>query len=346
QELEKSEDINENEFNKKEKEIENEENKKYEQVYKTELTEYEQIFNPSQDWLEEKFDEYHKRIVEKWGGKVWVASGASIYFEKNNLNENKYSISIMVDNLTEYAQRFPYKYSITAAGNLSQRLKTEKQIDEEYAQNVCALAFVYALCLFNVCFDAKEVLTSCCVNHIDASTGNEESRYLYSVIIPRNLVKKYKMENLNAVAALMSLEGSADIRKEREIYFIAPMEWKLDVQTQQEDESVDEVIIDFRRLNTKLSLPPEFEIGANLIEEKVNNIKQLFKDKLIEFDIIADEFEADNYVAGLCNLLVALTLLKQNDSLFESENCEQLYDELDKIFSNNKYAMGEIKKIN
>ena len=234
QELEKSEDINENEFNKKEKEIENKENKKFEKIYKDELAEYENIFNPSQDWLDEKFKEYYDRIIDKWGGKVWVASGASVFVEKNNLNENKYTISMIVDNLSEFAQHFPHKYSITAAGNLSTRTKSDKQIEEEYAQNVCALGFVRAVCLFNVCLDAKDVLVSCHINQIDSSTGNEESQFLYSVIIPRNLVKQYKMENLNAVAAIMSLEGHADIRKEREIYFVEPIAWNLDISNSNE----------------------------------------------------------------------------------------------------------------
>lgn len=351
QELEKSEDINENEFNKKEQEIETEENKKYEKIYKSELAEYENIFNPSQNWLEEKFEDYHNRIVDKWGGKVWVASGASVYVDKNNNNENKYTISMIVDNLTEFANNFPHKYSITAAGNLSTRTKTDKQIDEEYAQNVCALAFVYAICLFNVCLDAKDVLVSCYIKQIDSSTGNEETRYIYSVIIPRNLVKQYKMENLNTVAALMSLEGRADIRKEREIYFIDPIEWNLDISnsnesTQENSESNEELIsIDFRRLNIELNIPEECEEFFDKQKGNIDHLTEVCHSKVAEFELFNDDFDAANYANGLAKFMTIMLLINTNPDLYESSNFIQLKNTFKLFFGNNSFAMGEINKL-
>lgn len=343
-ELNKQEDLNEAEFNKNETEIENKKNSEFEKNYKDALLEYEKFFDPPEEWLNEKFKDYHDKIVKKWGG-CYIATGSSVSVQKTSDGINRYTITMIADNMSTFIDYFLYKISVTSAGNLSKRTKTDKQLEEEYAQNTCALAFIQAACLFNVCLDAKEVLVSCYINYVDPSTGNEEGRYLYSVIVPRKLMKRFKMENLNTVAALMSLEGRANIEKERVIYFIDPIEWNLDTQTKKEDEAVEELNIDFRRLNIDLSLPEEFEVAANHMKEKIDSAKQIFKDKLMEFEIITDEFDADNYVDGLCNLVIALTLLKFNESLFESENFQLLSDELETIFNNNKYAKGEIKKL-
>lgn len=344
EELKKEEDKNEVEFISQEKNTEKEKNEQFEQIYKFEMEEYENIFNPNQEWLEEKFEEYKNKIVKKWGGH-FLAVGSSVKVDKTVDGSNKYSISIAASNLTEFSEQHPYKYSITAAGNLSQRVKTDKQIEEEYAQNVCAVAFIQAVCLFNVCLDAKDVLVTCWINHVDSSTGNEEDRYLYSVIVPRELVKSFKMENLNTVAALMSLEGRADIRKEREIYFIDPIEWNLEVSNSKKEDEVSEINIDFRRLNINLSLPESFKQTADFLLPKIENLKETCKNKVLEFEMFTDEFDADNYSGGLTNLILALILLKQDETLFESQNYQRLNDELAVFFGNNSYAMGEIQKL-
>lgn len=229
-ELNKQEDLNEAEFNKNETEIENKKNSEFEKNYKDALLEYEKFFDPPEEWLNEKFKDYHDKIVKKWGG-CYIATGSSVSVQKTSDGINRYTITMIADNMSTFIDYFLYKISVTSAGNLSKRTKTDKQLGEEYAQNTCALAFIQAACLFNVCLDAKEVLVSCYIDYVDPSTGNEEDRYLYSVIVPRKLMKRFKMENLNTVAALMSLEGRANIEKERVIYFIDPIEWNLDIQT-------------------------------------------------------------------------------------------------------------------
>ncbi len=348
-ELNKDEDLNEAQFNKEEKEIEKEENEKFEKKYNKQLAEYQQIFNPSNEWLEKKFKDYFDRIIEKWGGKVWLASGASVRVEKNNSGENKYTIRMQVDNLTEFSDSYPYKYSITAAGNLSQRVKTDKQIEEEYAQNVCAYAFIYSVCLFNVCLDAKEVMTSCYINHIDSSTGNEEYRYLYSVIVPRELVKSFRMENLNTVAALMSLEGRADIRKEREIYFIDPLEWNLEhvSDNYEEDDSDNEeqVSIDFRRLNYDIDLPEPYYTFLSKIPDQLEGLKNVCFEKVREFEVCDNDFDEDNYANGLQKFMTLLIIVKNNPHLLESENYEKLLEFFKQFYGKSQYAMGEIQKL-
>lgn len=248
-------------------------------------------------------------------------------------------------NPNKFFEEYPYKFSITAAGNLSKRVKTNKQIDEEYAQYVCALAFIQSVCLFNICLDAKEVLVSCWINHVNSSTGNEEYKYLYSVIIPRELVKSFKIENLNTVAALMSLEGRADIRKEREIYFIDPIEWNLETDTKQDETEIKEINVDFRRLNINLSLSDDFKQEIDILVPKIEILRGICNNKVFEFGMFSDEFDADNYAGGLCNLIVALILLKKDETLFESQNSKSLADKLASFFENNSYAMGEIKKL-
>lgn len=225
QELSKEEDIREAEFNKKEEKIEKEKNREYEEEYKKEFSEYEQFVNPSEKLLDERFNEYYKKVVKQCGGTV-ISSGAVVRIDKSKNNKNLYSIRILVDTLDQFSTINPYSFARTASGDISRRLKSNKQIEEEYAQNICSLAFVYAVCLFNVCLDVKEVLTSCSIDYINPANGNKEVRYLYSVIIPRQLVQSFKMEHLNPVIALMSLEGHVDIRKEREVHFIEPLQWK------------------------------------------------------------------------------------------------------------------------
>ncbi len=345
-ELEKQEDEQELIFNKHEQNLAETKNQEYKKIYDKELEEFENIFNPSQEWLNENFKKYHDRLIDKWGG-VFLASGASVIVQKTTNGSNKYSCSILVDNLTEFSESHPYKYSITAAGNLSQRVKSDKQIEEEYAQNICAEAFINAICLFNVCLDAKEVLVTCYLNHIDSSTGNEEIRYLYSVIVPRELVKSFKMENLNAVAALMSLEGNADIRKDREIYFVEPLEWNLSTETSQNENQKGEIDIDFRKLNINLSIPEQCNQFYENISAlpNLNSAKEICKQKVLELEIFTDEFDADNYANGFYNFLTVIAMLKQNENLFQSENYEQLKEAFEQFFGNSSYAMNEIQKL-
>ena len=70
--------------------------------------------------------------------------------------------------------------------------KTSKELEEEYAQNIAAVAFICAACLFNITSDAEKLLVTCHTEYIDEATGNEKTGYLYSVIIPRNLMKTFK----------------------------------------------------------------------------------------------------------------------------------------------------------
>lgn len=229
QKLEILEDKKQKEFEEKELSKKKEKDELYKKEYEKELAEYNNFFNPSQEWLENKYKEYSKYIhVTKWKGIFPLCSGSAVYIEKDSTGKNRYTCSVLLDSPTEYFDNNLYKYSITSAGNLSKREKTDKELEEEYAQNVCAMAFIYAIMLFNICFDTKEVLVNAHIKHIDRTTGNEHDRCLYSVIVPRDLVKSYKMENLDSVEALLSLEGNADIKKGREIYFVEPLLWRLD----------------------------------------------------------------------------------------------------------------------
>lgn len=347
--LQEEETRREQKFFENEREIEKTTNQEYEKQFQLEMQDYGNIFNPSQEWLTNKYKEYLNNIKSKWGGII-LRTGHSILMEKTMVGENKYTIFIHTENISSFAENFPYKYSITSTENLSKRTKSVKQIKEEYTQQVCALAFIKAACLFNICLDAKEVLISTYTDSVNSSTGNEEQKCLYSVIITRDFMKKINMEKLNSVAALLSIDGRADIRNERDIYFVQPLEWVLnidesDIPAQEEENCIEEINIDFRKLNVNLSLPSEYEARLKLLEEKFSYMREASIINLIKTQTFTDEFDAEIYVNGLFNFVIVLFLLKENEELLESVNSQSLYNEFEKFFCANKYAMGEIKKI-
>lgn len=341
--LEKEENEKEKEFNENEKCIKKQKDLEFKRKYESELKEYNNFFNPTQEWLSQKFEEYFSKITKKW--KVFLPSGSFVNVDRDGKGGNMYSCNIQVNNLTEFHVHFSHKISVTSAGNLSRRLKTDKQLEEEYAQNVCALAFVHAVCLFNVCLDVKEVLVSCYVNCSDPATGNECIQYLYSVVVPRELVRSFKMENLNAVAALMSLDGNADIRNERDIYFVEPLQWDLENGSVTDGMDEEEIDVDFRCLNVELSFPPKYKIASTLLDSFINQTQAICKSKVMELGICSDDFDADNYAWGLCNLVYVLSLLRADEKLFQVQNNKKMMAELKKFFGGSAYAMREIKKM-
>ena len=341
------------ELNEKEKILEEKhyasEEERIQKQYEHDLEEYEKMLYPSEEWLNDKYQEYKNKINEKMGGVV-LSSGGAIYIEKTANGENKYELSLLVESLNEFGNKYLYKYGVTSAGNPSKRQKTDKQIEEEYVQNVTALAFINAVCLFNVSLDVNEVIVSASTEYIDSSTGNEEYRYLYSVVIPRALVKQFKMENLNPVAALTSLSGNVDIRKEREIYFVEPITWNLDNDKESYNDNSDEnetIDVDFRRMNCSLLIPEEAPIDASTDEiyETISQMKDKCKEVVLNIGLFEDEFDADNYAGGLSNFLSIITLIKNNEGIFCSENKDKLEEIFRDLFDNNSYAMGEISKI-
>lgn len=285
-------------FNKQEQKTKEGYDKKINEEYLKELSDYEKIFNPDSEWLKEKLPSYHKNQHKK-GTPVILVSGSSVLVEKNSKGENKYTILMLSDSLENFMKNFSYKRTVTSAGNISRRMKSQKELEEEYAQNVCALAFIYSVCLFNICLDCKEVLVNCSTNYIDSTTGNESEKCLYSVTIPRDVVKNFKMENLNCVAALTAMDGNIDIRKERKIYFVNPREWMLEPENTvdyDDDKKEDEEIDDSNDTNQENELTDfekerfeEFEkIFINVINNygrillKKANIKKL-KSLLLDF---------------------------------------------------------------
>lgn len=371
-ELAEAEKIAEKEFYEKEKLTKIEMDEIYKEKYEKELQEYNLRFHPTQEYIEKEFMLYingiKRKIRDAGRDCISIRFGAVAKLEYNSAGKSKFSCDISVDSFQDFSEYSDYKIGITPTGKISQRHKTLKELQTEYAQNIASLAFICAASLFNITMDAESVLVSCYVDYIDEATGNEKTGCIYSIIVPRNLMKTYKMENLNTVAALLSLEGSVDIRKDKDIYFVNPIEWNLDLgkdspdndnyDEEESEEEYDEgendedseeyddkiIFIDFRRFNVNLNVTSQFKEIFDATASQVFQLKDQVKHFVEHLTVFNDDFDNDNYAEGFCKFIHILSVLKLTDKMIFLERSESLEENFKLFFDNNAYAMGEIRK--
>ncbi|MEE0998481.1 MAG: hypothetical protein UIH41_02300, partial [Treponemataceae bacterium] len=177
-----------------------------------------------------------------------------------------------------------------------------------------------------------------------------------------------KMENLNTVAALLSLDGNVDIRKNRDVYFVEPLEWNFDLgkdspdndnyDEEESEEEYDEgendedsekyndkiIFIDFRRFNVNLNVTSQFKEIFDATASQVFQLKDQVKHFVEHLTVFNDDFDNDNYAEGFCKFIHILSVLKLTDKMIFLERSESLEENFKLFFDNNAYAMGEIRK--
>lgn len=357
-ELEEIEKQAEEEFNQEEKRRKIEMDRLYQEKYEEELQMYNLQFHPTEEYIEQEYDLSMKCIKDKiWQNGFSIRFGSAVQLEHDVTGKSWYTCSISVDSLEQFVEYSFYKWGATATGKITQRKKTSKELEEEYAQNIAAVAFICAACLFNITSDAEKLLVTCHTEYIDEATGNEKTGYLYSVIIPRNLMKTFKMENLNTVSALLSLEGNVDIRKGRDIYFINPLEWNFNSDIESSDKEVedynddedygenDEIFIDFRRLNVNLPIPDQYKDVFDEVSSRMTLLKGKIKDIVANLEVFEDDFDDDTYAEGACKFMCVAMLLKRSEEMFFSKSSDYIREAFGMFFGSNSYAMGEIQEL-
>lgn len=94
------------------------------------------------------------------------------------------------------------KASITAAGKLSIKERSGKDLRTDYAVCVTGLAFFFAGHLFNVSPAIAEVVVSGYTQRLSKKTGNIENDYIYSVRFDRTAFAKLNYARLHPVSAV------------------------------------------------------------------------------------------------------------------------------------------------
>lgn len=145
-----------------------------------------------------------------------------ISFEINSSN----SISLDVDLPEIEDVIITDSKKVLKSGKISEKEKSQKVINQEYASGVLGMAFNLAAHTFNVSPSITEVIISGYTQRLNKKTGNTEDDYIYSVTFTKSLFTKINLKEIDPVDAISSFQVKMELNKSFEFKKIEPIGFK------------------------------------------------------------------------------------------------------------------------
>lgn len=142
-----------------------------------------------------------------------------ISFEINSSN----SISLDVDLPEIDDVTITDSKKVLKSGKVSEKEKSQKIINQEYASGVLGMAFNLASHTFNVSPSITEVTISGYTQRLNKKTGNIEDDYIYSVTFTKSVFTKLNLKEIDPVEAIASFLVKMELNKSFEFKKIEPI---------------------------------------------------------------------------------------------------------------------------
>ena len=196
------------EFEQSEKEKEKIFNEKYALERKQEIAELEQIVDGDEKAIHQSIESFLKDLQ--------LPFEISVEYE---LEGETIKADLHLPSIEEIETR---KVSMTQRGKISVKSRTKTEINQDYAQGICGLAFYFAGHFFNISPRIKKVLISGYAERISPKTGHPVNEYLYSIIFTKDKFRELIFENIDPVAAFDNFEHRMNMLKNFNLKPIEP----------------------------------------------------------------------------------------------------------------------------
>lgn len=145
-----------------------------------------------------------------------------ISFEINSPN----SISLDVDLPEIEDVAITDSKKVLKSGKVSEKEKSQKVINQEYASGVLGIAFNLASHTFNVSPSITEVVISGYTQRVNKKTGNIEDDYIYSVTFTRSAFTALNLKDIDPIEAITTFQLKMELSKAFEFKKIEPISLK------------------------------------------------------------------------------------------------------------------------
>ncbi|MCB9085235.1 MAG: DUF4236 domain-containing protein [Bdellovibrionaceae bacterium] len=116
---------------------------------------------------------------------------------------------------------------VLKSGKISEKNKTKKLMNEEYAHGVLGLGFYISQYIFNSSPSINEVVVSAYTQRISKKSGNIEDEYIYSVQFDKRRFEKLNLKNIDPTESVKQFPIEMNLNRSFEFKPIEPFSKKV-----------------------------------------------------------------------------------------------------------------------
>lgn len=181
-----------------------------------------EIYDLRREELEEKIARPEEIIAKKMSeflSNIVLPVEFSIDYQYYESNKSLY-IDLDLPEIEDMPQK---KATLSSNGKLSIKLKTPKQLKEDYAKCITGLAFYFAGNLFNISPEIASIIISGYTQRLSKRTGKIEDEYVYSVKFERDIFKNLNIKLIDPIEAVQNFENEMNMTSTYELKTIEPL---------------------------------------------------------------------------------------------------------------------------
>lgn len=181
-----------------------------------------EIYDQRRGELEEKIARPEEIIAKKMGeflSNIVLPVEFSIDYQYYESNKSLY-IDLDLPEIEDMPQK---KATLSSNGRLSIKLKTAKQLKEDYVRCITGLAFYFAGNLFNISPEIANIIISGYTQRLSKRTGKIEDEYVYSVRFDKNRFKNLNINLIDPIEAVQNFENAMNMTSTYELKTIEPL---------------------------------------------------------------------------------------------------------------------------